>query len=315
MGIHDRDYYRESTGSLFNSWSRQGTTVWLTVVTCVVFFLEVFTAPTRGRSIAIFESPLCVYGCYDAERILAGEVWRLITPVFLHADLFHLAFNMIVFFLIGTRLEELYGTREFLCFYLLAGIFASLATLAVEAAGLSPLRHGVGASGAVMAAMILFAFHFPYQKIYVYFVLPLPMWLCAILYVAINVLGVIGVGDKGIGYLAHLGGAAFGCAYYLTGWRISPLIPEFARHEHVPARRATPRLRVLPAEPEADLDTDEPVGAAVDAPDRPPTRDEHFEARVDAVLEKVSKHGQDSLSPEERALLFQASERYKNRRK
>ena len=76
-----------------------------------------------------------------------------------------------------------------------------------------------------------------------------------------------------------------------------------------------PRLRVLPAVPEGEEDSEDPVGAAVEAPSQPAARDEHFEAKVDAVLEKVSKHGQDTLTPEERALLFQASERYKKRRK
>jgi hypothetical protein len=177
------------------------------------------------------------------------------------------------------------------------------------------MHRGLGASGAVMAAMIVYAFHFPYQKIYVYLVLPLPMWLAAVLYVAVDVFGVFGIGVRGIGYLAHLGGAIFGAAYYLTGFRFYHYLPDIARRERVPARRATPRLRVLPAEPPNEDETPEAVGAAVDAPSRPPARDEHFEAKVDAVLEKVSKYGQESLTAEERELLFQASERYKKRRK
>ena len=45
MGIQDRDYYREGSGRFIDAWGRQGATVWLVVITCVVFFVQCFTAP------------------------------------------------------------------------------------------------------------------------------------------------------------------------------------------------------------------------------------------------------------------------------
>jgi hypothetical protein len=68
--------------------------------------------------------------------------------------------------------------------------------------------------------------------------------------------------------------------------------------------------------PAENDDTPEPVGAAVESPPRPrEATDENLEAKVDAVLEKVSKFGQESLTAEEREILFKASELYKKRRK
>ena len=75
-----------------------------------------------------------------------------------------------------------------------------------------------------------------------------------------------------------------------------------------------PKLRVVV--PPVEEETPEPVGAPVQAAPRPAeAADEQLEAKLDAVLEKVSKHGQESLTPEEREILFKASELYKKRRK
>jgi hypothetical protein len=62
-------------------------------------------------------------------------------------------------------------------------------------------------------------------------------------------------------------------------------------------------------------DPREPVGAAVEAPPRTKEGRDDIELKLDAVLAKVSKYGQESLTPEEREILFKASELYKNRRK
>src|SRR5205807_6334426 len=98
--------------------------------------------------------------------------------------------------------------------------------------------------------------------------------------------------------------------------RLAALIP--SRAARVQAQhRAAPRLRVVkPDEPEDREIEAEPVPATVQAPARTAgAPDEQLEARVDRLLEKVSKHGQESLTPEERELLFRASELYKSRRK
>jgi len=54
------------------------------------------------------------------ERILAGQVWRLITPAFLHANLMHIAFNMYALFILGRRIESTYGHGRFLLLYFLS---------------------------------------------------------------------------------------------------------------------------------------------------------------------------------------------------
>lgn len=300
MGIQDRDYYRDGPGFL-DRVGQQGATVWLVVVTVGVFF---------GQYLP--NSPLQSLGLYDSRLILDGELWRLLTSAFLHADIFHLLFNMLVLFWAGQRMEELYGAREFVSFYLLSAIAANLFRLGLEQAGLAFPTRALGASGAVSAVFILFACHFPHAQVRLWFFLPMPAWLLALLYVAITAF--FGLGDAqnarggGIGHLAHLGGAFFGFLYYQSGIRFTAIFP---RRE---AARVRPRLRVHA--PPVEPDEPAPVGAPVEArPRAERAPDEQLEAKLDAVLEKVAKHGQESLTAEEREVLFKASELYKKRRK
>jgi membrane associated rhomboid family serine protease len=303
MGIQDRDYYREGSSRLFDAWGRQGASFYLIVVTTVVFFVECL----NGNPLL---SPLVIEGEYSYQGVIDGQVWRLVTSMFLHASLWHLFFNMLMLYLASSWIEDIYGPREFLAFYLVAGVFANCLRLAAQASGILPPSIGLGASGAVTAVLVLFAFHFPWQQVRLWLVFPMPVWAMVAGYIVIDSLGAVGVGPAGIGYIVHLGGALFGALYFQTGFRFSDLV---RRSPRPAARRVRPKLRIV-GPPDSD-DTPEPVGAAVESQPRSRENGEELEAKVDAVLAKVSKLGQDSLTPEERELLFKASEIYKQRRK
>lgn len=311
MGIQDRDYYREGP-SFLDRVSEQGGTVWLIAVTCGVFFGQMLSAapPAQG---GFFGGPLTQRGAFDTERILDGEVWRLFTSMFLHSGIFHIFFNMMVLYFAGQRLEADYGSRELVMVYLTGGVFANLFRLSLQAAGVAAPSLAIGASGATTALLIIYAFRWPHQRVLFFFVLPMPVWLLAVVYVGLDTVGavrgeVVRGNPTAVGHLAHLGGALFGFLYYQTGFEFRRV---FARKSRP---RARPRLRVVP--PPTDDPRAEPVGAPVPAAPRPAeVADEQLEARLDAVLAKVSKHGQESLTPEEREILFKASELYKKRRK
>lgn len=301
MGIQDRDYYREGPGFL-DRVGQQGATVWLVAITCGIFFGQYLPG-----------SPITSVGVYDPDLILEGELWRLLTAVFLHGGLFHLFFNMLTLYWAGSRLEEVYGSREFTLFYVLSGIGANVLYLAAQLAGLTPMVSALGASGAVTAALILFAFHFPHAQVRLWFFLPMPVWLLAVLFVGFT--AVAGMGEVpnrrggGVAHFAHLGGAFFGFLYYQSGIRFAAILPR--RRE---ATRVRPRLRVHA--PPVEVEEPAPVAAPVEPRPRAEGKapDEQLEAQLDAVLEKVAKHGQESLTPEEREILFKASELYKKRR-
>lgn len=302
MGIQDRDYYREGPGFL-DRVGQQGATVWLIAVTVGVFVGQMLSAV----GVPFHRGPLVEYGACVPDKVLAGEVWRLATAVFLHGGLWHLFFNMLVLHWAGGRLEEMRGGRELVLFYLFAGVFANVVYVAAQVTGVAPgggAIGAIGASGAVGAAMVLFALFHPHAQLRLYFFIPMPAWLLAILFVGSNSVLGFGQAGGGVAYFAHLGGAAFGLLYYQTGIEFGKL---FARD---PRARARPRLRVVAPPEEAP----EPVAAAVEAP-RAGKADEQLEAKLDAILEKMSKHGRGSLTPEENEILVRASELYKQRRK
>lgn len=304
MGIQDRDYYREGP-SFLDRVGEQGATVWLIAITCGVFVGQMFSGMMR--------SPLVEFGAFDTNRILDGEVWRLLTSVFLHGGIFHVFFNMMVLYFTGQRLEDVYGSREFVALYLVAGVFANLFRLGFQVVDLAGPSVAIGASGAVAALLIVYAFRWPHQRVLFFFVIPMPMWLLAVIFVGLDALGALQTEmvrgrPSPIGHLTHLGGAFFGLLYYQSGFEFRRL---FARRERT---RVRPKLRVVV--PPAEEVSKEPVAASVPtAPHPAEATDEQLEAKLDAVLEKVSKYGQESLTPEEREILFRASEVYKKRRK
>jgi hypothetical protein len=221
---------------------------------------------------------------------------------------------MLILYWAGSRLEELYGSREFLAFYLFSGVFAQVFYFLGWVLGLAPPNPSIGASGAVTAIFVLYAFHFPRQQVLVFFVIPMPIWLVVVIYVGLDALGAMGARTAPIAYFVHLGGALFGTVYYQTGLRFGDLLSSRPRD----STRAVPRLRVVPAD---EIEEAFPISKRHPEGPREPeslsragTGDE-LEQRLDQVLSKVSKHGQESLTTEEREILFKASELYKKRRR
>lgn len=309
MGIYDRDYYRGGRNTFLDSLSRTGQVCkWLILINVGVYLLQVITLPPPGLNFAALD-----YGFVtdtlkmDVAKVMEGQVWRLLTYAFLHdpTSLWHLLFNMLFLWWFGSELESIYGPREFLSFYLIGALAGGVAY--VLHPGLQDWFAGgtarcLGASGAVTAVMVVYAFHFPTRVIYLFFFLPVPIWAFVALQIFQDAIGLVGGSAGHVAITSHLGGALFGFLYYRFGWRIAPLW----RNLMLSVRNRTrPRLRVYHGEEQART----PVASAVRS-----SVDEQFEAKLDAVLEKIKVVGQNNLTEEERLILKRASEIYKQRR-
>src|SRR5258708_84372 len=168
-------------------------------------------------------------------KVIHGEVWRLVTCGFLHSTdsnngIFHILFNMLFLWLVGRELEERHGGREFLAFYLVALVVSSLAFMgwaSLKLANTSMDSPCMGASGAVTAALVLFIFHAPHRRILFFFVIPMPIWVLGVMWVGFDFLALVSPdaakSDTGhrVAFAAHLGGAAFGALYFLGKLRIT----------------------------------------------------------------------------------------------
>lgn len=95
----------------------------------------------------------------NAGFLREGEVWRLITSAFFHADIIHLACNMYALYVLGEQIETTFGKKKFLIVYFLSAIIGNLLSGAINGGQVSSL----GASGAIfglMGAMLYFGYHY-----------------------------------------------------------------------------------------------------------------------------------------------------------
>ena len=110
--------------------------------------------------------------------VMRGQVWRLLSYSFCHdrSGLLHILFNMLALYWFGVTLESMYGGREFLLFYLAAAVFSGVTTVALDLYIGSDIP-AVGASGSVMAVLMLYAIHYPRAIIRLWFISLEMRWL------------------------------------------------------------------------------------------------------------------------------------------
>jgi membrane associated rhomboid family serine protease len=157
---------------------------------------------------------------------------QLITYMFMHGGWEHIIINMFVLWMFGSILENYWGGKRFLIFYMVAGIGAAACQLAVLyyengklLAQLSPYldedriafiygtvnEATVGASGAIFGCMAAFGYLFPNSLIYLYFFVPIKAKWCVLGYAAYElILGVRGAAGDNVAHWAHLGGGLVG---------------------------------------------------------------------------------------------------------
>src|SRR5262249_35661881 len=147
MGIYDREYYRREVSSFLDSFQLRGQVCkWLIVLNVLIFGIQLLTRqrfPPEGP-IVLFYGPGSFTEALmlNTDAVLNGQVWRLITYAFLHDPgvglapghfYLHIIFNVWFLWLFGSEMEELYGSREFLAFYLAAALAGGLAFQAAGA--------------------------------------------------------------------------------------------------------------------------------------------------------------------------------------
>lgn len=166
--------------------------------------------------------------------------YQLITYMFMHGNFEHLFFNMFALWMFGNTLENIWGSKRFLLFYMVCGIGAGLCqevvqyiqyatTLAqydsvnlgggqvISMANYLNMLNTVGASGAIYGLLLAFGMMFPNSMIYLYFFVPIKAKWFVIGYAVIELVsGFIGGGN--VAHFAHLGGMLFGLILILV-WK------------------------------------------------------------------------------------------------
>ena len=166
--------------------------------------------------------------------------WQLLTYMFMHGNFSHLFFNMFALWMFGNTLENIWGTKRFLIYYLLCGLGAGLLQEGVQyiqyvttlsnyqnvnmGGAIIPMSQylnlmtTVGASGAIYGLLLAFGMMFPNAMIYLYFFVPIKAKWFVIGYAVIELLtGVFSSGDQ-VAHFAHLGGMLVGLIIILI-WK------------------------------------------------------------------------------------------------
>ncbi|ELZ83441.1 rhomboid-like intramembrane serine protease [Haloferax gibbonsii ATCC 33959] len=141
-------------------------------------------------------------------------VWTWVTSIFAHGGFYHIVGNSIVLFFFGPLVERYVGSRKFAALFLVSGMLAGLAQVGSSML-LSPgsVSAVVGASGAIMAVLGVLTVLNPGLRIYLYFIIPVPLWLFTLGFAGISVFFFVSQSADGIAHFAHLIGLVIGLAY------------------------------------------------------------------------------------------------------
>ncbi len=299
MGLADRDYARRRPPPAGLGAARGlSVTAWLIIINIAVHLiaLGLFSAPTQAGFAGAW-SLLHEWGHFSTakaffetnthgQRVLTMQVWRLITFQFLHDPntIWHLGLNMFGLWIFGRTVEQYLGSKKYLAFYLVCGIFGALLYVVMSALGVlvtDPTRPLIGASAGVFGVILACAYIAPDTVVQLIFPpIPLKMKFFAYGYVALATFNLLTGGQNAGGDAAHLGGAAAG--YFFI--RRSHLLTDFfdvLNNSKKPAKLGRASRR----------------GAGGTA----------SRSDVDRILAKVSQHGLASLSDKEKKILREAS--------
>jgi membrane associated rhomboid family serine protease len=307
VGLYDRDYLRdeyEQQRRGFSLRAPRSMTAALILVNVALYLLNsIFFTPDKNNPLDV--GWLMQHLSVSNATVLRPWLWwQFLTYGFAHSSVMHIFFNMLSLWFLGRPVEEMYGQKEYLRFYLITlvvcsafwavclMIFDPFAVFHVS----KPLVTLLGASGAVSAVVMLFIFRNP-QATLMLIPIPIPIkaWIVGVMMVLGNLsLSLQAPGDgPHIAWSVHLTGIAFAFLYFRQRWYFGNLLQLFT---HKPKFLNRPKLKIH----KPDVEESEPLDLT----------DE-----VDRILQKIHEHGEASLTKQERRLLEIASKKYQKRKK
>lgn len=315
MSFYDRDYYRndeeedqESSVSIFSGMS---VTFMLIMANILVYLANMFATPETSR----LTYTLAMHDWTISHPIYWFE---FITYGFAHdpSNFYHIFGNMLVLFFFGRWLERKYGKLEFFVFYMLAVLAGGLVwgiTNGYPVLMGGPIRNipMLGASGAVSAVVILFAWNYPSAQVFLFGILPMPAWVCGVMYVLADTFGMVSGGSH-IAHSVHIAGAVFASIYFVSHLRFTGLKRLFkGRNRRVSSSSTSGwSFRSKPSETSSSATT-----YTWNTPASSPIGEGDLEAEVNRILRKIKATGEASLTEKEKETLMYASREYQKRSK
>jgi membrane associated rhomboid family serine protease len=245
-------------------------------------------------------------------NMITGEIirasfypWQLITYQFLHGGFTHILFNMLFLWMFGMEIENLWGSKKFLLYYLLCGVGGAILQLIVQLLTGAESAPTIGASGAVFGVMVAFAMIFPNRYIYVYFLIPVKAkYLIAFLVV----IEFMSAGQPSlIAHVVHIGGSLVGFLFIM-----------FDNNNQFSFKRIFSAFRKPPTFGSTDTRGfrkriyREPDVEDAEFYEVKNKKDENLDVsqeEIDRILDKISQSGYQNLTDREKKILFEASKK------
>jgi membrane associated rhomboid family serine protease len=269
----------------------------------VILFVLTFLVKTILFLVGVDANPLIEWLSFPQELSeLVFKPWSIITYAFMHAGIWHIIFNMLVLHFGGTHFLTYYSGKRLLNYYIMGAIFGALMYMLSYSLlpAFSSLSQGymVGASASVMAVFIGITTKVPNTQVRL-FVFNLKLWWIAAFFVISDIVQ-IPLGNAG-GHLSHLGGALVGYLYTtqldkgndIGKWIENTIssIERFFASKPKSTKSTKARMKTVYKNKSYAKTT---------------INKSEKQKRIDAILDKISKSGYESLSKEEKDFLFNA---------
>jgi len=229
------------------------------------------------------------------------QPWSIITNIFVHSGLSHFFWNMLVLYFIGRLYTQFFSDNRLLVTFIIGGVVGSL--LQVSSYYIFPYFENaphlpvVGASGAVYALIGAILYYRPRLEINL-FIITVPFWIIGMLFILSNIVSLTTISPSGgVAYFAHVGGVAFGFISVMNLNSSKQFTNRMVRFwENTkwknPFKRRT-KFKIYKNEDIRKMSDDEYRGTK-----------KGNQEKVNAILEKISKGGYDSLTKAEKEFLF-----------
>jgi membrane associated rhomboid family serine protease len=240
----------------------------------------------RSNIIALYSNDYLLLPAYIPK--LLTRFWTPFTYMFMHEGVFHILFNMLWFYWFGQIFEEYLGNKRTLGLYIMGGLAGaflfvlSFNTLPLFSHSVAMSGALVGASASVMAIMVATATLLPDYTISLILIGPVKLKWLVLFFIVIDFFGI--VGPNAGGEIAHLGGGLMGFIYIKQLQKGHDWVGSIAS-----VFKPKSNLKVVSTNPSRGSS-----GA--------PRQEE-----IDHILDKISRSGYDSLSKQEKEILFRAS--------
>ncbi|MBN2039761.1 MAG: rhomboid family intramembrane serine protease [Spirochaetes bacterium] len=243
-----------------------------------------------------------IFGLHHIGLIYEFKIWQLFTYMFLHGGFLHILFNLLGLWMFGGELEQKWGKKTFLQYYLFsgfgAGIFIAIMNYIVFSKyGFSPVT--IGASGAIYGILLAYGLTWPNREVLLYFLFPVKIKYLVLGFGIIEFIGTLssamGAGGT-ISHIGHLGGIGSGFLFL------------FFRKK----RQQTVSYMYTTGKPNSS----EGIVKHFLKEERLKRKSQEIEKRIkakkiiDTLLEKIAKEGMSSLSHKEKSDLEWARKHY-----